>query len=276
MKKNILLLVFAIMSTHIYSQKAVSDKAVHAQTRRNVYRDWGDWQPKAKKVLGININPNHEMVWGWTAPAFGGNKTRNKNYQKKDIRPLSATGKETQRVAFTTAEKQYAKEAAEITEEIQENYLTQLALNEGTLSEADPFYIIYFKNELRSVENFSQDKILNIVGDQEVYSFLNETGFIEKFNKSMNILKDRCEIAKTTTIERGQRIIFYHNILSDYRKELDSFKNHIRTTSTYLSYKKKHNGNIKMNHNDLSTFSSWNDKDIQIALKVIEQSKFPR
>lgn len=273
MKKIFVLYVLIIISIQGYSQRAVSDKALHAQTRRNVSRAWGDWQPKAKNILGVNINPNHEMVWGWTAPAFGGDKTRNKNYQKKDIRPLSETGTETRRIALGSLENDFAKQSTVLTEEIRDNYMLQLALNEGVLSEADPFYLIYFKHELNNVENFSENKVPDIVGNQEVFAFLKETGFVERFTKSMNILKERCEIAKSSTIERGQRIIFYHNILADYRKELNSFKNHIRSTSTYLTYKKKHNGNIKMNLNDLSTFSSWNDKDIQIAIKVIEESK---
>lgn len=276
MKKVIVLIIFSTFVINIFAQRLVKDNPLHAQTRRNVAISWGDWQPKAKKPWwsgGVNVNPNHEMVWGWMAPAFGGNKSRNKNYQKKDIRPLSATGKETQRNLMFSLQDDYMKQSLEEVNQINKNYAEQQALNTYLLSDVDPFYQIFFKKELSFVENFNVGKTVDLVNNREVYTFLSSAGFVEEFNKSMIILKDRFSIAKKSTIERGQRIIFYHNILADYKSELDRFKNHIRTTTTYLSYKDKHGGNIKINHNDLSAFKNWTDKDIQIAIEVIEYSK---
>jgi hypothetical protein len=74
--------------------KRVKDKHIVGQEKRQVFYQWGDWQPEPKYFLGIQTNYAYAMVWGWLAPS------RNRDYKGgNDIRPLGLAGLQNQRYA---------------------------------------------------------------------------------------------------------------------------------------------------------------------------------
>jgi hypothetical protein len=76
--------------------KRVKDKHIVGQEKRQVFYQWGDWQPEPKYFLGIQTNYAYAMVWGWLAPS------RNRDYKGgNDIRPLGLAGLQNQRYATT-------------------------------------------------------------------------------------------------------------------------------------------------------------------------------
>lgn len=270
----ILIIVSVCLFTDSLSaQKKVSDGALHAQQRRMVYLKWGDWQPKAKYFLGVQTNPRHEMVWGWTAPMYGGNTSKNKKYKKTDIRPLSPQGKQTLRYASLYQQQQLISSMKKESDKIGDLAMQEIAYNSAVLSKTDPLYLLYFKKTLKPIYNFSDADIMKEVKNVEVYKFLNETGLIEEHRKEMLTLKDRYNIAVNSDMERGQRIIFYHKILEDYRSEQYKFLHHVSTTSMYLKYKDKH-PDYKASIINPKAFGNWVNRDEQIALEIIAKSKY--
>lgn len=271
--KTILFFITMLLGTiTLEAQTAARDDALHAQERRMVFKSWGDWQPKGKYFLGVQTNPNHEMVWGWTAPAFGGNKTRNKNYQREDIRPLAPGGKQNARYLSFAVQNSLIGQMETESNELGNMALEELAYNSAVTAKVDPLYLLYFKETLKPVYDFSSADVNREVKDAEVYQFLSETGFIEEHIKTMSILKDRFNIAVESDMERGQRIIFYHKILSDYRAEKYKFSRHITTTAMYLKHKSKH-GDYKQNTINPTSFGNWVNRDEEIAREIIAKSK---
>src|SRR5476649_1582474 len=92
MKKLIALLVFSFLLSASYAQEEVYDKAIVHQEQRMVFLQWNqnDFYPKAGF---LDLNPYYWLVWGLFDP----------NYHKTDLRPLSATGPQTQRLALVAS-----------------------------------------------------------------------------------------------------------------------------------------------------------------------------
>ena len=98
MKKILLILSFLLLLPFVKGQtiKRVKDKHIVGQEKRQVFYQWGDWQPEPKYFLGIQTNYAYAMVWGWLAPS------RNRDYKGgNDIRPLGLAGLQNQRYATT-------------------------------------------------------------------------------------------------------------------------------------------------------------------------------
>lgn len=261
------------MPTIAQSLKSVRDEPLRAQDRRDVYIRWGDWKPKGSYFLGIQTDPNHEMVWGWTAPLFGGNKTRNKNYQKQDIRPLIATGKQNLRYLAFNQQKKMLDNMKKESDEMGQEALNEVMYYSSATSSADPLYLLYFKKTLKPVYDFKVADVVSQVKDAKVYDFLKKSGLVDEHIKSMEILKDRFKIAMNSDMERGQRIIFYHKILEDYRRENNKFNRHIRTTSTYLKFK---DSNDKYNTvtKEPKSFENWENRDEENTREVLARMQY--
>src|ERR1700761_615330 len=89
MKKLLAFTVGLLFAARLFAQEEVQDKATENQSQRMVYAQWNqnDFYPKAGF---LDLNPYYWLVWGLFDP----------NYHKTDIRPLSATGQQTQRLTL--------------------------------------------------------------------------------------------------------------------------------------------------------------------------------
>ena len=90
MKKNFILFALCVIfSVSCIAQSEVKDQAVINQEQRMVFQQWD--QNKFKPSPGfLSLNPYYWLVWGLFHPG----------YHKTDLRPLSANGPQTQRIAF--------------------------------------------------------------------------------------------------------------------------------------------------------------------------------
>src|ERR1700750_1439830 len=92
MKSIIFFLLCLACCSSAFAQVPINDEAFRYQQQRMVFQQWD--QNKFKPGKGfLDLNPYYWLVWGWPYP----------NYHKTDLRPLSANGPQTQRLALVAA-----------------------------------------------------------------------------------------------------------------------------------------------------------------------------
>lgn len=236
MKKIILTLTIAVVCGNLSAQiKHIQDKSLRAHNARMVHKSWGEFRPYPKYFLGIQTNPNYGLVWGMFAPK------QNKRYKDgADIRPLRPTGLQNQRYISAYNSYLYAKQVKEKSDVIGNEAMEELIYYDKTTAKADPIYILYFREVLKPISEYNKlNPYYNKKISFQVASLLRETGIEEKVIEEMELLKDRLNTALNNDMERGQRLIFYHRILDDFRSFDASLNNKIYISSVYQSFKSK-------------------------------------
>src|SRR5580700_5552087 len=89
MKQLFLLIICFLFANTLYAQEEIQDNAIVHQQQRMVFQQW-DQNKFDPKAGFLDLNPYYWLVWGFFDP----------NYHKTDLRPLSATGPQTQRLAL--------------------------------------------------------------------------------------------------------------------------------------------------------------------------------
>lgn len=199
--------------------KRIKDPHIVGQEKRQVFQEWGDWQPKKKNILGVNVNYHYTMVWGWLAPK------RNRRYKDgDDIRPLSLTGLQNQRYATTLIQEDRTKRILEHAEVVHDETFDEYMHISSLSVEADPLYLLYYKKELRDCDNLLQDQwgdgnyFSKIGMTYEAFKENNKYGILETLKIDVEKLEDKFEMAKKADMPRGKRILMYHDCLMDLRK----------------------------------------------------------
>src|SRR3569833_2984542 len=143
MKKIFILFAFSFPLLAC-AQEVVRDKAIENQEQRMVYAQWNqnDFYPHSGFLY---TNPYYWLVWGLFDP----------NYHKTDLRPLSATGPQTQRLGLVAVMNGTDKKYKLQSDTIRNTALSQVAENSGALSGTDPLWVLYYKNELNPVLNYN-------------------------------------------------------------------------------------------------------------------------
>lgn len=209
--------ILLVGTLHSQTIKRIKDPHIVGQEKRQVFQEWGDWQPEGKYFLGIQYNWNYTMVWGWAAP------DRNKRYKDgDDIRPLSLTGLQNQRYATTLVQEDRTDKIlkhAEVThDETFDEYMHISSLG----VQADPLYILYYKRELKPCENLvgfgGQNPFRNLGMTQETFKNNQRYGILETLKIDAEKLEAKYEMAKSVDMPRGKRILLYHECLLDLRK----------------------------------------------------------
>lgn len=242
--------------------KRIKDPHIVGQEKRQVFQEWGDWQPKGKYFLGIQYNYHYTMVWGWLAP------NRNKRYKDgDDIRPLSVTGLQNQRYATTLIQEDRTDKIlkhAEVThDETFDEYMHISALG----VEADPLYILYYKRELRDCESlvgFSGSNVFRKLGmTNETFKTNQRYGILETLKVDAEKLEAKYKMARSADMPRGKRILLYHECLLDLRK-MKKYVDYLNRQSTNrikaeqrlarLERMKKSSGTITRERRDAEIF----------------------
>ncbi|OJW14295.1 hypothetical protein [Mucilaginibacter sp. 44-25] len=257
MKYFLIPLPFILFSLiqHCSGQVPAQDKAVRYQQERMVYLQWdkNKFEPKAGF---LSLNPYYWLTWGLFHPS----------YHKKDLRPLSATGPQTQRLALVgvmnTTDNKYNLQS----DTVRNTALSEIANQTGLVSDVDPLWQLYYKNELKPVLNNSMASILAGLSPQ-VSTKLVAEGLYGWYKNELDMLKERVDAAHSTTMDRGARILAYHRYLMEYRRLAGVWA--IRTSSAQTTI------NMAAQQQKLQAgqvvVSNWTPQtDIQIAKQVLQ------
>lgn len=201
-------LLFAFCFFLCYQSKAqriVNDKSIRYQEERMVFKQWD--KSKFTPTSGfLGLNPYYWLTWGLFYP----------NYHKTDLRPLSPSGPQTQRLAFVGAMSNTDDHYKQQSDTVRNTALAQIANNSGTVSAVDPLWMLYYSNEFKPVLNSSPLTILSGLS-QQVSARLMSDGTYDWYKNELDRLKERIQGARTTDMERGSRILAYYRLLNEYR-----------------------------------------------------------
>lgn len=196
--------------------KRIKDPHIVGQEKRQVFLEWGDWQPKKKNFLGVNVNYHYTMVWGWLAPK------RNRRYKDgDDIRPLSVTGLQNQRYATTLIQEDRTKRILEEANVVHDETFDEYMHISSLSVEADPLYILYYKRELSDCGRLrgSEINIFRVLGmKNETFKANQRYGILKTLKIDAEKLEAKYRMAKSADMPRGKRILLYHECLKDLRK----------------------------------------------------------
>ena len=130
------------------------------------------------------------------------------------------------------------------------------------VSEADPLYLLYYKKELKPLENPGEEAFDDVPTD--VQDYLQDTGALDWFQKEMERLAERYQLAKKLDMERGQRILMYHRILQEMKQCLGRWQHQIHLSQRVVEFKSfKRHPSIEG-----GSYARWKETDGQ---KVIER-----
>lgn len=267
MKEKIFLFLFFFIGVVSYSQgvKKINDPHITAQQNRMVYKSWGNFLPNPKyNFFGIQTNIHYAMTWGWLA------NSKYKNYRRgKDIRPLSPTGEQTQRMLMNTSLENVTQQYREQTDEIGSTALSELYYYSGIFAGVDPLWNLYYKIELEEVIDYNKSKPLST--DLEIVNYLKDTGVTEWYQSEMERFQDRLTGAFKANMDRGDRILNYHRIMKEYHLVKGKLGQHLTMASTMIKLNKR---SQSQNSGEDIKNADWNYKsDREIMQEVLKNSK---
>lgn len=255
MKTIFLSLICLLLYTSGFAQVPINDEAFRYQEQRMVFQQWD--QNKFKPGKGfLDLNPYYWLVWGFPYP----------NYHKTDLRPLSATGPQTQRLALVAAMNSTDNKYKLQSDTVRNTALSEIANQSGLITDADPLWVLYYKGEFAPVLNNSMASILAGLPPQVSAKLVSE-GLYSWYKNELDRLKQRIDGAHSADMDRGARILAYHRFLQEYRRLSGVWA--IRTSSAQQTLnmtaqqQKLKNGQV--------TVTNWTPQtDVQIANKVLQ------
>ncbi|WGQ08982.1 hypothetical protein QG516_20940 [Pedobacter gandavensis] len=242
---------------HCYAQKNIRDKHITNQQERMVFKQWS--KNKFTPTSGfLGLNPEYLLTWAW-----------HPNYPKKDLRPLSAAGPQSQRLllvaAMNSTENAYKLQA----DTLRNTVLSEAVSYSGDLSVSDPLWLLYYRHEFNPL--LEQDDALILNGlEHKVKEYLIRTGILSWYLEESQALEQRLEGARVTTLDRGSRIIAYHRLLNEYRKLNATWENKKQRAKLYLSLTETTN---RIKARDKSLAPKTGRTDSQIADDILSKSK---
>lgn len=253
--KHLAMLFLIALSINGYAQKKINDKGMTHQQERMVYKQWdkNKFTPSTK-VLGVQVNPLWFVVWGM-----------HPNYIKTDHRPLSPTGPQTMRIGLTTVMK-----ATTDNYKKQSDTLNTTALKEYTVHNNiyEPLWDLYYSKELAPVMNSNPETFLEGLSP-EARQYLIDTKLYERHIIKMAELKERLNLSRSAVAERGNRILYYHKLMLQYRSANEwwlSVRNHVPKG---LNIRKK----VDPNRESLNL--DWTPQtEKELAEKVVREFKY--
>ena len=237
MKNLLTFLAFFSICFYSFGQIPIYDEAIVAQQERMVYKQWDQdkFLPDANRLLGIPTNPLWYATWGL-----------HPNYPDLDRRPLSPHGEQTQRLGLAAAMQISSNHYKQHSDTVRNLANAEMARISGALSATDPLYQLYYKKELRPLEDPASAAFQGV--SPEIISYMTDHGAYQWYLNNMASLSERYEFAKTLDMERGQRILMYHRIMLEMRDVLKKWQYKLDMSSNMLAFRKlnqrKANGEI--------------------------------
>lgn len=255
--KSIILLPLLILhwASRCFGQSVVQDQSIRYQQERMVYLQW-DQNKFTPKAGFLSLNPYYWLTWGLFYPS----------YHKTDLRPLSASGPQTQRLALVGALNNTDNKYRLQSDTVRNTALSEIANQSGLVSDADPLWLLYYKGQLSPVINSSPASILAGLSPQVSGKLMSE-GLYSWYKNELDMLKQRVDAAHYTDMDRGARILAYHRYLMEYRRLAGVWV--IRTASAQSTLDMAaQQQRIKNNQVDVPDWTPH--ADIDIANKVLQ------
>lgn len=214
------LLALSLMHGIAQTVRYQTDKHIVHQQERMVFKQWdrGKFTPK-KGFLGLN--PNYWLTWAW-----------HPNYPRTDLRPLSATGPQTQRLLLVAVMKNTEEAYKKHADTLRSTALTEMANYAGAVSAADPLWQLYYRGEFRPLTD-GKDPLDGT--EPEVKDYLTRTGVLEWYREESSALAERLHAARTTNMDRGSRIMAYYCMLGEYHRLIATWEAGKQRAKLYLS-----------------------------------------
>lgn len=240
---------------HGSAQTMANDQSVRYQEERMVYKQW-DQDKFTPKAGFLSLNPYYWLTWGLFHP----------NYHNNDLRPLSAAGPQTQRLALVAAMNSTDNQYKLQSDTVRNTALSEIANQSGTITDADPLWQLYYSAQLKPVLNNSPASILAGLSPPVSAKLVSE-GLFDWYKNELDMLKERINAAHTATIDRGSRIMAYHRLLLEYRRLAGVWA--IRTSSAQATLiMTAQQQRLKSNQ---VTVSEWTPQtDVSIARQVLQ------
>lgn len=255
MKKLFGFLFCLFLSVHCLAQAEVDDEALRYQEQRMVFQQWD--QNKFKPGKGfLDLNPYYWMVWGWPYP----------NYHKNDLRPLSATGPQTQRLALVAAMNSVDHNYKLQSDTVRNTAQSEIANQSGLISDADPMWLLYYHDQFKPVISNSMASILSGLTPQVSAKLVSE-GLYAWYKNELDRLKQRIDGAHSADMDRGSRILAYYRLLQEYRRLSGVWA--LRTSSAQATLDMTA-GEQKLKNNQVSVPGWTPQTDVQIANRVLQ------
>ena len=253
------MILLPLLAVRVFAQREVNDEAVRYQEQRMVYLQWD--QNKFSPTPGfLSLNPYYWLTWGLFDP----------NYHKTDLRPLSATGPQTQRIALVGSMSAVDDSYKQTSDTVRNTALTSIAGQSGLLSDADPLWLLYYSSELSPVLNYSDAGILAPLPATVRTAVVSE-GLLTWYENELAMLKERINAARSTDMDRGSRIMAYYRYLKEYRVLAATWANRVATASKNIAMVKQQSA--AKNAPVMST--GWTPQtDVQIAQQVLANRKY--
>jgi len=258
MKKLFSLLAFCFPLLG-FSQAVVKDQAIENQSQRMVFQQWNQnsFYPKAGF---LDLNPYYWLVWGLFDP----------NYHKTDLRPLSATGPQTQRLALVATLNSTDNKYKINSDTVRNTALSQIASQSGLLSDADPLWLLYYNQQFQPLLNYSAANILGPLSPQVSANLVSE-GMYSWYTNELDRLKQRLNGARSADQDRGSRIMTYYRMLKEYQDLAGVWAIRVSTAQMTINMA----ASQRQLQKSASPISSWTPaSDVQIANKVLQNAKY--
>jgi hypothetical protein len=253
------MILFPLIALRACAQEEIADQSVRYQEERMVYLQW-DQNKFTPKAGFLSLNPYYWLTWGLFEP----------NYHKTDLRPLSASGPQTQRLALVGAMNSTDNTYKLYADTVRNTALTSIAEQSGLVSGADPLWLLYYSKELAPVLNYSDAAILAPLSPQVRTAVVSE-GLLSWYEQELAMLKERINGARSTDMDRGSRIMAYYRYLKEYRTLAATWATRVATAS-------KNMGMVKQQSQARSApvlSTGWTPQtDVQIAQKVLADRKY--
>jgi hypothetical protein len=205
MKKLLSLFALCLLLSAAHAQEAVNDQSIRYQEERMVFKQWD--QNKFTPTHGfLWLNPYYWLVWGFFYP----------NYHNNDLRPLSAAGPQTQRLALVGSMNGIDGNYKLNADTVRNTALSQIVGTTGVVSGADPLWLLYYNQQFQPVLNYSAVSLLGPLPPQVSAKLVSE-GTYGWYTNELAMLKERVQGAHTADMDRGSRIMAYYRLLKEYR-----------------------------------------------------------
>ena len=240
------------------AQIPIRDKHITHQQERMVHKQWDKNKFTPDKGF-LGLNPLYWLTWGL-----------HRDYPKKDLRPLSPAGTQTQRLALVLAMQTFTNQFKLHADTLRNTALSEAVNYSSLVSDTDPLWILYYRHEFASLLNHPRTASLDNLTSKE-RDYLLQNGAFGWYMEEAGILSERLQAARTTTLDRGSRMISYHRLLAEYRKLSTAWEAKKANASKFLSLTKTRNS-IRNQEKSMSDVNvSLTDK--QIADKILKSSK---
>lgn len=259
MKKFILLITGLLFVARLFGQSVIKDQAIENQSQRMVYQQW-DQNKFYPKPGFLDLNPYYWLVWGLFDP----------NYHKTDLRPLSASGPQTQRLALVATLNNTDNHYKLQSDTVRTTAESQIASQSGLLSDADPLWLLYYRQQFSPLLNYSAATILGPLS-QQVSQQLVAEGLYSWYTGELDRLKERLNGARSTDMDRGSRIMAYYRMLKEYNTLTGVWAVRISAAQMTLDMAKCQR-QVKSSSVPISNWTP--ESDVKIAQRVFQNAKY--